>query len=113
MLFTEPNSGDLLLLGGLHKARYASILRELPSSALELVTLVRTSRDKAHEFDDLPNVQTTRDFQTLFEQKLVKGPSSLGSKGGKKSGAVAGGGGAKVVSVLLAIARGPWEEESG
>ena len=92
-MHTEPFSGDIVLLGGLHNARYAEALRELASASLAMVTLVRTTKLKAVEFDDLPNVQTTRDFQSLFDQRarptlsfggagpfIGRGPNKLGGR---------------------------------
>lgn len=46
-----------------------------------MVTLVRTTKLKAVEFDDLPNVQTTRDFQPLFDQR-ARPSFNFGGTGG-------------------------------
>lgn len=59
-----------MLLGGLPSGRLALALHQLHPAARSLVTLVRTTRLKAPEFDDLAHVQTTRDLQPLFDQRV-------------------------------------------
>ncbi|KAK4705517.1 hypothetical protein P7C70_g680, partial [Phenoliferia sp. Uapishka_3] len=88
-LYLEPHSSTLVLLGGLHLSRYADVLRSLSPSCLSMVTLVRTTRLKAVEYDDLSNIVTTRDFQRLFDQRGRIGgaswtsPTSRGKGKGK------------------------------
>ncbi|KAL8292692.1 hypothetical protein RQP46_001304 [Phenoliferia psychrophenolica] len=91
-IHTEPFSGDVVLIGGLHNPHYAEHLRQLSPQSLAMITLVRTTKLKAVEFDDLPNVQTTRDFQPLFDQR-ARPTFNFGGGGGPFAGR--GGGGQK------------------